>query len=50
LFKAVADDGTGDTLDAIACAVQAGWGAQRAASGYGLPPRVDPVEGWIVGA
>jgi hypothetical protein len=50
LFKAVADDGTGDTLDAIACAVQAGWGAQRATSGYGLPARVDPVEGWIVGA
>ena len=50
LFKAVADDGTGDTLDAIACVVQAGWGAQRAKSGYGLPARIDPVEGWIVGA
>jgi hypothetical protein len=30
--------------------VQAGWGAQRAKSRYGLPARIDPVEGWIVGA
>ena len=43
-------DATGDTLDAVACAVQAAWGAQRASSHYGLPPQADRLEGWIVGA
>jgi hypothetical protein len=44
------DDGSADNLDAVLCAFQAGWAAQRAESGYGLPVHVDPVEGWIVGA
>lgn len=44
------DDGTGDTLDAIACAMLAGWAARRAERNYGLPARIDPVEGWILGA
>ena len=44
------DDATGDTLDAIACAVQAAWCAARAGENYGLPRAVDPVEGWIAGA
>jgi hypothetical protein len=50
LAEAAIDDATGDTLDAIACAVQAGWGAARADRNYGLPARIDPIEGWIVGA
>ncbi|CAG1003853.1 hypothetical protein BURK1_03071 [Burkholderiales bacterium] len=50
LAQAAIDDATGDTLDAIACAVQAAWGAARADERYGLPARVDPVEGWIAGA
>jgi hypothetical protein len=50
LAQAAVEDPTGDTLDAIACAVQAAWGAQRAKARYGLPSRIDPVEGWIVGA
>jgi hypothetical protein len=50
LAAAVADDGTGDTLDALAAAVQAAWGAARAGSNYGLPKRFDPLEGWIVSA
>lgn len=50
LRRAAVDDPTGDTLDAIACAVQAAWAAQRAAAGYGLPADVDPLEGWIVSA
>lgn len=50
LAEAAVDDASGDTLDAIACAVQAAWGAARAGEGYGLPRRVDPVEGWIAGA
>jgi hypothetical protein len=44
------DDPSGDTLDAIACAVQAAWGALRPDRSYGLPPEVDSLEGWIVGA
>jgi hypothetical protein len=43
-------DATGDTLDAIACAVQAAWGAQRASDDYGLPRRARSFEGWIVSA
>ena len=50
LAEAAVEDATGDTLDAIACAVQAAWGAARAGEGYGLPGDVDPVEGWIAGA
>ena len=42
-------DAQGDLLDAALCALQAAWAAQRAAQGYGLPPEIDPVEGWIVG-
>ena len=49
LAEAAVDDATGDTLDAIACAVQAAWGAARAGENYGLPRAVDPVEGWIAG-
>ena len=50
LAEAAVDDATGDTLDAIACAVQAAWGAARVSENYGLPRAVDPVEGWIAGA
>jgi hypothetical protein len=50
LAAAVADDGTGDTLDALAAAVQAAYGAACGAPHFGLPSRIDPVEGWIVGA
>jgi hypothetical protein len=44
------EDGTADTLDAVLCAVQAAWGWQRRDRGFGLPARVDPLEGWTVGA
>ena len=49
LAEAAVDDAAGATLDAIACAVQAAWGAARAGENYGLPRAVDPVEGWIAG-
>lgn len=39
----------GDWLDAVLCAVQAGWALVQG-PGYGLPDRIDPLEGWIVGA
>ena len=42
------DDGSGDTLDALICAVQAAWGWRRRKSNYGLPETAPPGEGWIV--
>jgi hypothetical protein len=50
LANATIDDGSGDTLDSIAAAVQAAWGAQRAVANYGMPECVDQIEGWIVTA
>lgn len=44
----VLDDGSGDRLDAVICAVQASWAAGR--PGYGLPPEAFSGEGWIVSA
>lgn len=49
----VLGDARGDLLDAVLCLVQAAWAVQHAGSagpGYGLPPDIDPVEGWIVTA
>ena len=45
---ALADDASGDALDAVLCLLQAGWAAGQ--PGWGLPPGVDPLEGWIVSA
>lgn len=50
---ALVEDGSGDTLDAVLCMVQAAWGQLRREAGdiwYGLPPDLDPLEGWIVSA
>jgi len=41
-------DASGDRLDAVLCLVQAAWASTQ--PGYGLPERVDPIEGWIVSA
>ena len=41
-------DASGDRLDAVLCFMQAAWSAQQPA--YGLPPEVDPLEGWIATA
>lgn len=46
-------DASGDSLDAVLCMLQAGWAELRHAEGdalYGLPPGLDPLEGWIVTA
>lgn len=45
---ALADDASGDALDAVLCLLQAAWAADR--PGFGLPADVDPLEGWIVSA
>jgi hypothetical protein len=41
-------DGSGDTLDAAICALQAAWAARR--PGYGIPAHAPAGEGWIVTA
>lgn len=45
---ALVDDASGDSLDAVLCLMQAAWASAR--PGYGLPPTLDPLEGWIVSA
>lgn len=48
----LADDASGDRLDAVLCLLQAAWARERQQAGhpcYGLPS-FDPLEGWIVGA
>lgn len=47
---ALADDASGDSLDAVLCLVQAAWAQRQGAPRYGLPPEMDPLEGWIVTA
>jgi hypothetical protein len=49
----LADDATGDALDATLCLMQAAWAQARHVAGdvrYGLPADVDPLEGWIITA
>jgi hypothetical protein len=46
----LADDPSGDSLDAVLCLVQAAWAARHGAPRYGLPADLDPLEGWIVSA
>jgi hypothetical protein len=54
---ALADDASGDSLDAVLCLVQAAWAASQQAGGTSPPagpgwglPAFDPLEGWIVTA
>lgn len=47
---ALAEDASGDSLDAVLCLVQAAWAARQGAPRYGLPEDLDPLEGWIVSA
>ncbi|MDO9404972.1 MAG: DUF429 domain-containing protein [Polaromonas sp.] len=50
---ALVDDGSGDSLDAVLCMVQAAWAQARHEEGtpdYGLPAEMDALEGWIITA
>jgi hypothetical protein len=47
---ALAEDASGDSIDAVLCLVQAAWAARQGAPHYGLPQDLDPLEGWIVSA
>jgi hypothetical protein len=44
--KELVNDGSGDSLDAAICALQAAWAATR--PGYGIPAHAPAGEGWIV--
>jgi Protein of unknown function (DUF429) len=46
--EGLADDASGDRLDAVLCLLQAAWASAQPA--YGLPPEFDAVEGWICSA
>jgi hypothetical protein len=48
--RRMVDDPSGDSIDAVICAVQASSGQQCGGPRYGLPSDVDPIEGWIVTA
>lgn len=43
----VAEDPTGDELDAVLCAIQAAWGWSRRDERFGAPSNYDRLEGWI---
>jgi len=43
----LAEDPSGDSLDALLCAVQAAWSWTQRASNYGAPEGSDALEGWI---
>jgi hypothetical protein len=43
--RLVADE-SGDQLDAVLCAIQAGWASRQ--PNFGIPPNADCDEGWIV--
>jgi hypothetical protein len=43
-------DAMGDMLDAVLCAVQAGWAYMERERGYGIPVECNKDEGWIVDA
>jgi hypothetical protein len=45
------DDASGDSLDAVLCMLQAAWAKGQHDAGkarYGLPKKVDALEGWII--
>ncbi|MBQ0933431.1 DUF429 domain-containing protein [Ideonella alba] len=46
--EALAEDASGDRLDAVLCLLQAAWAVGQ--PGWGLPAAMDPLEGWILSA
>lgn len=40
-------DGSADQLDALLCAIQAGWAYAQRDRNFGMPTDCDPLEGWI---
>lgn len=50
LRRSLVDDASGDRLDAVLAAMQAAWCLRRRTRNWGLPPSIDPLEGWIATA
>ncbi len=50
MAEILVQDAMGDILDAVLCAVQAGWAYLERERGYGIPVECDGDEGWIVDA
>lgn len=50
LRRQLVDDASGDSLDAVLCALQAATAWRKRRSNYGLPRDVESCEGWIAGA
>ncbi len=48
MAEMLVQDGMGDMLDAVLCAIQAGWAYIAREKGYGIPSGCDGNEGWIV--
>lgn len=48
--ESLIEDASADALDAVLCLVQAAWGSRQGWPWFGLPPQLDPLEGWIVSA
>jgi hypothetical protein len=46
--KVFLQDGSADQLDALLCAIQAGWAYSRRDHNFGIPMDCNPLEGWIV--
>jgi hypothetical protein len=44
----LAEDPTGDQLDALLCAIQAAWAWRERNNHFGIPDNVDSLEGWIL--
>lgn len=47
-LTALSQDGSGDRLDALLCAMQAAWAYTRKDRDFGFPAGCDRLEGWIV--
>lgn len=43
----LAEDSSGDRLDALLCAIQAAWAWEKRGERFGAPAGFDPLEGWI---
>ncbi|MDX2141843.1 MAG: DUF429 domain-containing protein [Rhodospirillaceae bacterium] len=48
VWEAAELDGSGDTIDAVMCLIQAGWAYTRSGESLGIPETCDKLEGWIV--
>ena len=48
-LQALVDDASGDLLDAALALLQAAAAARQGPPRFGLPPAMDPLEGWIAG-